>query len=284
MQEACVEVSRTKLVADRPASESLDSHDDRLSFPIQPSSHRLRNLTLGVLIVSGGTLAALPFRRVPNQRGPHDASVRATGPTFTPLDTSSVEVNFDRPAQVPATVIGSRPWQMPVVTEPMHGERFIQMPDTYSEDMTPLPRPQIVAERYSASVQYQTEAMSDRQASDRASVMSGDLAYSMSRPSYGPLVGNPEQLARADTDPRESRFSELATRVDASAASTNSPPPASQLATDSLATAPRITPSSNRTAGFTHESNSVDEPAVEPAPPLPPAQPERPRLWIRQPN
>ncbi len=284
--------------------------DSRLSQTIQPPSPLLRNLTLGVLIVSGGTLAALPFRRSSSDRQTLDAAVRATGPTVTPLDTSTVEVNFSPSTEVHATTIGNPSWMPRHITEPMQGERFIEMPESFSDGTAELPRPKVVEERFNASVDFQADAAVARQVADHASVMIGDLARAQlngsqlngaqlngsqlygaqmgATPAYsgpspyarGPLVGGAMSTPVAAS---ANRFNGLA--VDAGGVS---PRPlgngnAPELATRE-ATASRDTFVSSRAARSASESLADRSPEAEPAPPLPPVQTERPKLWIRQPN
>ena len=82
-------VSRTKLVVALPPS-FFRSAAANLSIHPAPSLP-LRTLTLGVLIVSGGTLASLPFRRYQAIPDASSGPVQATGPTQSELGDSNVE-------------------------------------------------------------------------------------------------------------------------------------------------------------------------------------------------
>ncbi len=256
----------------------------------------MRNLTLGVLIVSGGTLAALPFRRSSNERATLDAAVRATGPTVTPLDTSTVDVNFSPSTEVHATAVGSPSWMPRHISEPMQGERFIEMPESFSDGTAELPRPKVVAERFSASVDFQSGAAVTRQQADHASVMIGDLARAQmgATPAYsappqyprGPLVGSatamPTSMAAMPTAAPADRFNGFA--VDAQVALPRPLGYSSAPEAGSQEVASRDTFVSSRAARPASESLAEHAPEAEPAPPLPPAQAERAKLWIRQPN
>lgn len=283
----------------------------------KPSSRRvdtLRNLTLGVLIVSVGTLAALPFRRSSSNRENLDAAVRATGPTNTPLDFRTGEVTFNPATEVRASTIGSPAWMPQNITEPMHGERFIHMPESYSTEASELPRPKVVAERYSASVDYQSEATVQRQQADHASVMSGDLARAqlatepsqLSDLAQGAGQNNPAaQFAGSGLYPSQgvsvhkplagdarsapvamsgNRFSGM--EVGAADVAGSMRPLGSNHISQSQPreeVVSRDTFVSSRAARPASESLGA-APASDPAPPLPPAQAERLKHWIRQPN
>lgn len=260
----------------------------------------MRNLTLGVLIVSGGTLAALPFRRSSSDRATLDAAVRATGPTVSPLDTSTVDVSFSPADDVHATTVGSPSWMPRNITEPMQGERFIQMPDSFSAEVPELPRPKVVAERFSASVDFQSDAVAARQAADHETVMTGDLARAQMGasqmatapaypgPSYpsasqyvrGPLIGGAMSSPVATPT---TRFSGLA--VDAGAAPARLPLGAKEVAgRDTFVSSRAVRPATESLADQSPESETRLAAEAEAVPPLPPAQAERPRLWIRQPE
>ncbi|NND98588.1 MAG: hypothetical protein HKN47_14805 [Pirellulaceae bacterium] len=98
----------------------------------------MRNLTLGVLLVAGGTLASLPFRRY--QPIP-DASVipeEATGPTQSALGTSHLDMiagtQFTAPPN-PSELEAMPHWPIPPNTP-----ATTQVPSSYEELAVPLDR------------------------------------------------------------------------------------------------------------------------------------------------
>lgn len=131
----------------------------------------LRTLTLGVLIVSGGTLAALPFRRYQATPDSSTTPVHVTGPTHSALQmgaTSPVsDASFAPPQMAEAILPGSilaTHAETPGVREeqqhssspdcitslanaqPSHGG-----PLTYEDLVLPIEMPDIVQQRFNAT-------------------------------------------------------------------------------------------------------------------------------------
>ena len=72
---------------------------DQVKPPTQLRVLPLRNLTIGVLILVGGTLAALPFRRYVPIPDPSSVPKEATGPTMSSLRGTNLEIVESR--QIP---------------------------------------------------------------------------------------------------------------------------------------------------------------------------------------
>ena len=132
----------------------------------------LRTLTLGVLIVSGGTLAALPFRRYHAIPDRSTTPVQATGPTNSALQIGATgpvcDAIFAPPqtseAILPGSIIAKRsedpgvretqqqPPSSPgrttsfTKTEPSHGG-----PLTYEDLVLPIEMPDIIQQRFNAT-------------------------------------------------------------------------------------------------------------------------------------
>jgi hypothetical protein len=103
---------------------------------------------LGVLIVTAGTVAALPFRRyraIRNELPP----TAATGPTVSNLGGLRLDPIAERPASqadFPALAMPSSQWG----DEPLK-DREIQMPLTYDDLAVPLELPPKFGESFSAT-------------------------------------------------------------------------------------------------------------------------------------
>jgi hypothetical protein len=125
---------------------------------IQLRALPLRTLTLGVLIVSGGTLAALPFRRYQAIDDASSAPIQVTGPSHSALDSPQLE-SVEAGSPVDATsdqgltdsgllVAASHPWAEPVIPrEP----RRIDIPLTYEDLAQPIDQPAAIQRRFSAT-------------------------------------------------------------------------------------------------------------------------------------
>jgi len=132
----------------------------------------LRNLTLGALIVSVGTLAALPFRRsapdvdrLPQPSIKHAVSVapplregrRTNPPTKSPVEHSQSSEAVDPVAQLEAEIRAidafadpaspAYSWNKP--SEPTKPQKALK-PLTYEDLAVPLARPPLVQERFNA--------------------------------------------------------------------------------------------------------------------------------------
>ncbi len=250
-----------------------------LEFHSAPDS-RLRNLTLGVIIACGGAIAALPFRRVHSKRESLDASVRATGPTFTPLDAAVLDIPLDMPQVAPVTMASSKPW--PSATAPPHSpmapsrwQELVQEPASYGSSDIQIDKPSMVAEQYSASVEFQAQAAQARRGVDHAAI---------THPGQ-PLIGAKLPASTVPVVPH--RFTDISNSTELVTDSLA----IDSLANDKLAVNPTITamPTVRHDTMIANISNRAKtEPAVsndEPAPELPPiTSVERPRFWIRQPD
>ena len=136
----------------------------------------MRTLTLGVLIVSGGTLAALPFRKYQAIPDASSAPAQVTGPTQSALDQSnnSVLVTNDSLAKEPpkqtseerfvaldtaaldaavldASVVASNlpPWQP---NAPSPTPRSSDIPLSYEDLALPIDQPPPIVKRFNATV------------------------------------------------------------------------------------------------------------------------------------
>ena len=132
----------------------------------------LRTLTLGVLIVSGGTLAALPFRRYQAIPDSSVTPVQATGPTVSDLKMGlinpAVDTSFAPPQVADATIPGSilathsqqadsvesaveHLNQMTRMSAARNVERSPDTPLTYEDLVLPIETPDIVQQRFNAT-------------------------------------------------------------------------------------------------------------------------------------
>lgn len=121
----------------------------------------MRTLTLGVLIVAGGTLAALPFRRYRTIQDASTEPVQATGPTQSAMEQTDLRMLVDSsPSTFPASAtaidhaLTSKPpsWSAPA---PPTRRRTASMPLTYEDLAVPIDQPASVQQRFSATVDYQ---------------------------------------------------------------------------------------------------------------------------------
>ena len=144
----------------------------------------MRILTLGVLIVSGGTLAALPFRKYQAIPDASSAPAQVTGPTRSALDPadSSVLVTNDSPANTPPSnspegrfvpldtslldtaVLTSNlpPWQP---NAPSPTLRNADIPLTYDDLAFPIEPPPPIARRFNATVPIREQALEQERVS-----------------------------------------------------------------------------------------------------------------------
>lgn len=109
----------------------------------------MRTLTLGLLIVCFGTLAALPFRKYQVIPDASSDPSHVTGPTQSPLSSSVTADSAPKTEQLPSladpgtflptTVAGQTP-----------NRRHIDIPLTYDDLAVPLDQPKPVLDRFSA--------------------------------------------------------------------------------------------------------------------------------------
>jgi hypothetical protein len=136
----------------------------------------LRTLTLGVLIVSGGTLAALPFRKYQAIPDASSAPAQVTGPTQSALDSadSSQLVTNPWPADQPSSdasleainagALASNlpPWH-PLATS--QAPRSVDIPLTYDDLAMPIDPPPPIAQRFNATVPIRQQQLEQQRVS-----------------------------------------------------------------------------------------------------------------------
>ncbi len=139
----------------------------------------MRTLTLGVLIVSGGTLAALPFRKYQAIPDASAAPAQVTGPTQSALDQSdtSVLVTNDSPAKEPPNqtteerfvaldtavlVSNLPPWQP---NTPSPTPRSSDIPLTYDDLAFPIEPPPPIAQRFNATAAIREQTLEQERVS-----------------------------------------------------------------------------------------------------------------------
>jgi hypothetical protein len=108
----------------------------------------LRTLTLGVLIVSGGTLAALPFRHGPSPSDASTTPATVSGPIHTLLD-SIPEAPSDSAVALADHRLDSLPsWQPTSAPRP---PRQPDIPLTYEDLALPIDQPSVIEQRFTAT-------------------------------------------------------------------------------------------------------------------------------------
>lgn len=132
----------------------------------------MRTLTLGVLIVSGGTLAALPFRKYQAIPDASAAPAHITGPTQSALDSVETtqlvnnrvttdprpsEVHEQTLAALETTLASTEPrWQPePPALRPRNAE----VPLTYDDFALPIDPPPPIVKRFNATVPIREETL-----------------------------------------------------------------------------------------------------------------------------
>ncbi len=110
----------------------------------------MRTLTLGVLIVSGGILASLPFRRYQSIPDASTGPVQATGPTQSAMTDTSLKMLVDSPAD--SSVEEAPLAEIPIWSPPQPPpRRSVSSPLTYEDLLVPIDRPGEVEQRFSAT-------------------------------------------------------------------------------------------------------------------------------------
>lgn len=140
---------------------------------IQLRALPLRTLTLGVLIVSGGTLAALPFRRYQAIPDASSAPLQVTGPSQSALDSPQLDsVESDAPPDGAGgqkvdnsglLVATSRPWTQEVSAR---APRRIEMPLTYEDLAQPIDQPTAIQHRFNATTRAREEQLERNRAAE----------------------------------------------------------------------------------------------------------------------
>lgn len=129
-------------------------------FSLLPALERstLRTITLGALVICGGTLAALPFRRYESTPAPPSAPAHLTGPTESSLrpalgppadgGPAGAAIPLDGAAALATTAPGAdQAW-------PGTGQRFRPrqgVPLTYEDLEVPISLPPPIADRFNAT-------------------------------------------------------------------------------------------------------------------------------------
>ncbi len=127
--------------------------DEAGFIPSSSESFPLRNITLGVLIVTGGALAALPFRRLQIDSDASMGPREATGPTQSALDLPSLgslaASDIERtPDEVPL------PDTLPVWRSDARARttnRRMDAPLSFDDLMVPITDPEPIRRRFSAT-------------------------------------------------------------------------------------------------------------------------------------
>lgn len=239
----------------------------------------MRNLTLGILIILGGFVAALPFRRsVPSPSTDAIDSHRATGPS-SDLAMTDDAVPFDPLFETPGAI------RMPQPTHSLPGSpaslasamrspeapqgipsdavarprRDLRLPLTYDDLAVPLATPHYTDGRF--------DALTGQQAHDR-----GTPAV--------PVADRPGPAMPGPAMPRPRAFEPMRFTSGESRATERAPAPwempgnlPESILDDSSEAQGDAAP---RTAARSVSTRTVDDP--------PPSVPSRERHWIRQPN
>ncbi|MGB7323341.1 MAG: hypothetical protein WBD31_00615 [Rubripirellula sp.] len=109
----------------------------------------MRNLTLGVLIVTGGALAAIPFRRHNSMSDDTLPPGTATGPSISALDfpppdsiASTLDSDLPLPGSLPIWHRGGLPKLPP---------RQVDVPLSFDDLMVPIDQPKPIRQRFAAT-------------------------------------------------------------------------------------------------------------------------------------
>ena len=129
----------------------------------------MRTLTLGVIVVAGGTLAALPFRRYQAIPDASSAPAQVTGPMQSVLESSSpaaVASDLDSyPAPgpvsygdyVPTDLTQRRSLDRRAASQMMR--RRAEIPLTYEDLEVPIDQPEPIKQRFNATAQIRAELL-----------------------------------------------------------------------------------------------------------------------------
>ena len=210
----------------------------------------MRIVTVGVLIVAGGTLAALPFRRYQTIPDASSSPGQLTGPSHSILHDESAESQLaiesmpSPPMPKPGEFNQSTPSWAPPSQRP-RAPRQLDIPLTFEDLSVPLVAPDPLKERYSATVDVQRE----RRQRQRVEELTMPSIDTLAPGQLQQIHEAASQFAPPLPDPR----------AGGSLASAGSPPPSVQ---------PR--PTFQPEARIRGAARS--------------AQPSRQRHWIRQPD
>ena len=191
----------------------------------------LRILTIGVLIVSGGVLAALPFRRYQAIPYASSAPLQVTGPAQSALDSPQLdgvesgslaggELDPTKACAEFMAVAARQPWDKAAISPE---RRSVDIPLTYEDLATPIDLPAAIRRRFNATAPVREKelerqrvaelvmpameslAVSQRQELERAKIAA--TSESGSRKATGTLASAPserntQRLPEASTDQR----------------------------------------------------------------------------------
>ncbi|GAA5505029.1 hypothetical protein [Novipirellula caenicola] len=271
----------------------------------------MRNLTLGVLIVSGGTLAALPFRRAPEIVAPDtidqmpgsllntQTSVAAGQNRLSPEAARSygspvppsLRTDLTEDLVLETTTIDamdtqsfdSFSWNKPSVTESWASRRHqAYKPLTYEDLAVPISRPDVINDRFSATASAVQQAQQQSRDADKVVANMQPMQAGVSNepwPRQTPVDDAYEPAAgKVASDEDRFKGSQRFAQIDAlrnKAASGGQP--SSQASAVATTTVP--TPRQNATLA------SSPRRELEPTLPPPAQRPaERAKQWITQPN
>ena len=216
----------------------------------------MRTLTLGILIVSGGTLAALPFRRYQAIPDSSTTPIHATGPTISALqmdaNSSISQAIFSPPqmseAMLPGSILAPHSETPGVAgtkqrqesssnrvtsmarTPPSHGS-----PLTYEDLVLPIEMPDIVQQRFNAtaavkSIQMERErvAKTDKSKMEPMTTTSSDTPNSadtslLALPSLNEMASRSILKPRVNQSPSRQASDEQQPRKPTSGPKSNEP-------------------------------------------------------------
>ena len=278
----------------------------------------MRTLTLGVLIVSGGTLAALPFRRYQAIPDSSSTPVHATGPTDSALKMGAINP-ISGPAFTPPQMADA---MIPGSILATHSDAAVEDPDlnsldrianlsktgrspdaplTYEDLVLPIEMPDIVQQRFNATAAVKSIQMEKERLADTPTPRMEPMTAASSQ---APFSAGPSQLAlqsRNDAATGERSIMQPGT-IDQRQMQTNATgqPRAENRVDKGMKTLPTLAESRSEstemaagtlasTATTSRPTEESATPAMLPAPvgknQLPKfGTPSRPRHWIRQPD
>lgn len=155
----------------------------------------MRTLTLGVLIVSGGTLAALPFRRYQENPDASNEPVQVTGPSESILDVPALVIGNGPPTpsgfaasdlSLDALASEAPTWQgnrFPAGRDKVirADRRQIDIPLTYEDLAAPLDEPFAMQQRFSATVSSREKQLQRERAAEMVMPSMESLAIDQQR-------------------------------------------------------------------------------------------------------
>ena len=179
----------------------------------------LRNLSLGVLIVCGGTLAALPFRRYESIPDASNSPTQVTGPARSVLHASELDTEPDA-ERLPSLaemdpLIRPRDAFYAAETPPPRRRRSVDIPLTYDDLAVPLDQPKPIRDRFNATTTVRKHQLEEER-----------IAELVMPPMESLPIAEQQELNRvADTfaEPRSSGRGRASGRFASSPSASNSP-------------------------------------------------------------